>query len=259
MSLNHREWVEHGKTLSPGTTCHIHHCKLGKGNDRLYITRTPDGRSLLAFCHHCGGKGVYHFAGWVSTRAVAKPLPTASGVCLPYDATPELPLAAEHWLKSYDIQPPDWNRHGIVYSKWKGRLILPNYRNGKLLSYAARSLDGSKPKYLTVGSTRIGKLVERGSSRLALVEDFLSAIKCGHHCDSYALGGVHLSDEAFDLILKNNYTHYSVFLDNDNRKVRLQQLKLFTRLQPHGIVEVVKADRDPKEHTHEELEDILWT
>jgi len=45
----------------PGTI-HKHHCKLGRNNDRLYITRKDDG-IILAYCHHCGLGGYYRLLG----------------------------------------------------------------------------------------------------------------------------------------------------------------------------------------------------
>ena len=47
---------------SPGTV-HIHHCKDGPGNNRLYITRKEDGL-ILAYCHHCGLSGVHNILGY---------------------------------------------------------------------------------------------------------------------------------------------------------------------------------------------------
>lgn len=41
---------------SVGVEVHIHHCKTGRGNDRLYIKRDYDG-TVVGYCHHCGARG----------------------------------------------------------------------------------------------------------------------------------------------------------------------------------------------------------
>ena len=39
-----------------GEQVHIHHCKGGKNNDKLYIRRNEDD-SIVAYCHHCNQRG----------------------------------------------------------------------------------------------------------------------------------------------------------------------------------------------------------
>lgn len=49
-----------GLSLASGETDHINHDDCPAGEDtkgRLYVTKTDNGM-LLAYCHHCGGKGV---------------------------------------------------------------------------------------------------------------------------------------------------------------------------------------------------------
>ena len=58
--LKKNEYVPHAPS-EPGTV-HIHHCKDGHNNDRLYITRKEDG-TILAYCHHCGLGGSHHVLG----------------------------------------------------------------------------------------------------------------------------------------------------------------------------------------------------
>ena len=49
----------------PGEEINVHHCKQGKDNDRLYIKRTEDDKSIVAFCHHCGKRGYVPISGGV--------------------------------------------------------------------------------------------------------------------------------------------------------------------------------------------------
>ena len=64
---------------TPGTI-HIHHCKQGPNNDRLYITRRVDD-VILAYCHHCGCSGVYSVLGsrTLSSRKKAESSDELSG------------------------------------------------------------------------------------------------------------------------------------------------------------------------------------
>ena len=58
--LEHDEFVPYAPD-EPGTV-HIHHCKTGNNNDRLYITRKDDD-SIVAYCHHCGASGGFNVLG----------------------------------------------------------------------------------------------------------------------------------------------------------------------------------------------------
>lgn len=58
--LHPDEFVDLAPT-EPGTV-HKHHCKQGRNNDRMYITRKEDD-TILAYCHHCGGSGRYSVLG----------------------------------------------------------------------------------------------------------------------------------------------------------------------------------------------------
>ena len=55
MSLSRSEFVPYAPKDRGGQT-HIHHCKQGHNNDRLYIRRNED-ESIVAYCHHCGKSG----------------------------------------------------------------------------------------------------------------------------------------------------------------------------------------------------------
>ena len=59
-SLHPDEFVDLAPT-EPGTV-HKHHCKQGRNNDRMYITREEDG-TILAYCHHCGRGGRHSVLG----------------------------------------------------------------------------------------------------------------------------------------------------------------------------------------------------
>lgn len=255
MTWLEKEVMETATTISPGSTIKTFHCKTGRGNDRLYLTRTEDGKTVLGFCHHCGAKG--RLTVGLRDRIASRHLPkkTRGPLVLPHDCTPKLHLLAEVWLRKYGITEIDQAEHGIVWSDSLDRLVFPIFRNGKLTSYHARGVKGEQPKWLAAGDKTYGKHVHHWPSdpTVVIVEDYLSAIKVGKTTNAYALMGVHLSDEAMLELLASNYTRWAIWLDNDNRQVKRRQLVLKNRLSNYGECAIIHTNHDPKEHEEREI------
>jgi len=66
--LSKDEFVQYAPE-EPGTV-HVHHCKEGSNNDRLYVTRKEDG-TILAYCHHCGASGYHNVLGSRTLQSAA--------------------------------------------------------------------------------------------------------------------------------------------------------------------------------------------
>lgn len=252
-----------------GTTS-IHHCKSGKDNDRLYITRCEDGLTILAYCHHCGKSGYHNQANTANIKALktAKASYTKSnggGYKLPSDCKNnpvDWPLVARAWITRYGITKGEIEKYGIAYSPSRGRVMLPVYDSDGLALYQARKVfnadDG--PKYISYNN-RINTLwyghVSHKSSTIVLCEDIVSGIKLNRVCNSAALLGTHLSDKSLNLLV-NNYTRFIIFMDDDNPKVRMKQLVLKNRLELFGPTTIVHTNgKDAKEHTEDELRELL--
>ena len=153
--LDKEDFVPYAPT-DVGDEVHVHHCRQGKNNDRLYIRRTDDG-SIVAYCHHCGLSGYYHegrrrLADLVRRKAgsVAIEDKSKNTITLPSDVImnpSHWPMAARQWYKQYGITDEEIKDAGICYSHYRGRVIIPTYGNeGKLLQWQGREIQGITDK-----------------------------------------------------------------------------------------------------------------
>lgn len=279
--LEPNEFVPYAPTTL-GETTHIHHCKEGRGNDRLYITRKDDG-AIVAYCHHCGRRGVSRSRAprnIHSLRASAKERERTAvrKLTLPRDIEKDVtmwPAHARAWPMKYGIKKDELQHNHIAYSERLGRIVLPCFdEKGTLTCYQTRKLSGGEGRdanphkystYTQQGSEARDNLFwARGgrtgdaSRPLVVTEDVLSAIKCGRFGPSVAVLGTNVSDHEL-LTITNKHDNIIVFLDNDNSKVKAKQNSLKQRLDllANGWVRVVRADKDPKEHSNSELESLL--
>ena len=164
------------------------------------------------------------------------------------------------WVTRYGITEREIKRYSIGYSEWWQRVVLPVYNDGELYGYQLRRLyDGDeRPKYITRANKRnLFWHSFKTKDTLVIVEDILSGIKCARIQDSLALLTVSISSDIIDWVVKNKYKRFFIFLDNDNRQVKQAQIALKNRLSLLGEVKIIHADRDPKEHSEKELEDLL--
>jgi hypothetical protein len=256
-----------GHSLQIGDTINIFHCKKGHNNDRLFITKKDD--CVLFFCHHCGKKGKLN-----TTRAAykkrtgqltnTKNKPRMS-TAMPADGILEpqkWPVEAMRWTSRAGMSLTDIEEAGMQYSPSFNRVIVPVSFEGQYNGWVGRRVgnDDSIPKYLAAYVDR-GKNIyvcrTNTEKEIILVEDILSArklAKAGYN--SVALLGTSLSDEMF-YYLTVRYNSFIIWLDNDNAQVKLNQLKLMNKLSVVGNVRIVKSDKDPKEYSLKEIEEIL--
>jgi hypothetical protein len=167
-------------------------------------------------------------------------------------------------------------QNNMVYSKWKDQLIFTWYNGtGDLLAYQARNLNAvSKAKrYFTCGDVnsllpiypcRFPLPGTINNRRLVLVEDCLSAIKVASVFDelsqtplgasSMPLLGSGISRQKLSR-LRPFYDVLDVFLDPD---MWHKSLSIVKQAQLLGFnARPIQSDRDPKEHTHKELDSLL--
>ena len=271
--------------LKKGEKTNINHSGCPAGEDRkkrLYIERKENG-NVLCYCHHCSQSCViwdsvsknrsftkgYRASGSVST--VGKPNNECS---LPKDSEAVVaswPPQARVWLGKYGITNAEIATHSILYSERMGRVLLPCWNDGKLVSYQARKLfpEDTGPKYLSYGdknsvyAVRATSAGEEHSDEptitpLVIVEDVLSAIKVGRYADALALRKSSMSDKELQWVLNQGYEEFVVFLDDDNAQVKKSQIVIKNKLEAFGSVRIIHSNgRDPKEHSDLELEEIL--
>lgn len=177
-----------------GKQINIHHCRQGKGNDRLYIKRLNHGSIL--FCHHCGKSG-FIFGGGVPAKFLQKEAEclvshgnvgssqrsmarlhsgqegseehgkggdgrTSEGISLslPRDASRNIRgWSSPHpklWLTRHGIKVDTLKDFEIYWSEKMGALIFPQRNLGELVGYQYRYFPPKPdtPKYLT--KTKVG-------------------------------------------------------------------------------------------------------
>lgn len=251
-------------------TKHTHHCKQGKDNDRLYITKR--GSTYLFYCHHCGKRGFYRDTGPSNITHVKARFSKFRGsqphvrrienstarISLPADSLTwheraRWSVKARYQIGKYALKLLEVTRYGISYSPSKGRLYFPVYHNREMIGYTARRIDCDGPKWLSLYKDKSKFFVyfNRGTDTCVIVEDYISGILCARHLSTYVLLGTHISDHGINKI--KHHKNFIIFLDDDNPQVKMNQLKLRKQLQLFGDVRIVHRGTDPKNLSEEEL------
>lgn len=269
--LNRDDYLEVGKTLEPGQKMRINHdthdCS-GESKS-LLIERKEDG-TIYAKCYRCGLYGSYrkdklrhkrikkghdHTPSYLSVSRKTIAIPTDAE----HDPSRFSPRATA-WLRRYGILDEEIREHGICYSARDRRLILPVFDSDGLALMQTRRLydDDTRPKYITYRNRDCVKkiFITDHTDTVVLTEDYLSAIKCGRIQNSIPLLSTELSDLALCTI--KEFKRVIIFLDDDNRIVKLKQIALKNRLEQFCNVKLITdVGCDPKELRTDELHRIL--
>ena len=173
--------------------------------------------------------------------------------------TSTFPRWGRELLDNCGISGREVEENHLGYSAYLDRIILPvvSLEDGVPSGYIARGPAGSTPKYTNYYKGRATFVVKQNNpSIVCVVEDVLSAVKCGRYCTTYAL----LTTTASPGLMKKLYEYPKViiFLDNDNEQVRKNQRKLYKDLSLLvPCVILVKQDRDPKHLSDAALKELL--
>lgn len=247
---------------------------------RLYIKRVENGH--VFYCHHCSSSGFVlskyaRFKEATKRRKCAVEEPKAlqgklrKTLQLPDHCTRDIrewPREARGWVRQYGITREEIRDYGLLYDIDSRRVVLPWYSGSDLGLYQLRKIfaddagtDGTKPKYITRRRSLAGAHNISGDSStrvLVLCEDILSAIKLSRVCAVYPLLGTSLSTEGLTTIMDGDWDRIYIWLDDDNRYVKKAQLVLKITLENFFKVKIVHTKgKDPKEHTIEEIKEIL--
>lgn len=248
--------------LGEGETTNVHHCKHGRNNDRCYVTNKGD--CYLFYCHHCGATGrlgtkLAAYKKKTSKRETALP----KTFLMPASAEANVskwPIEARMWPQRASLTTKQIEEVGMVWDERTGRVCLPVSFEGMYRGYVARLIKGDGPKYLARRND-INKFIYakhcNNSGSVVLVEDILSCIKlyyCGYN--AVALQGTAIDDSLLNYVT-SNYNDFIIWLDNDNAQVKMNQIKLQKKLSLFGNTKMIKTDKDPKEHSKEEIEKCL--
>ena len=251
--------------LQVGQTVYVDHEKCGDTRRRLGYTRV-DTNKVLYRCFNCDYKGVTSFrkAGKNVKGEVAYPKEAS----IPDDAefNPAYwPREAKQWVGELLGEAA---KHKFYYSASQSRLVIPYFDAEGLLWTNARSLDKEvQPKYILRKTKRMG--TERpfylnnwdAGNKVVLVEDCLSALQISRleGVTGIACMGTTISYENIQKLKYLQPTVVYVFLDNDNKDVKKNQIKMRKQLDLHlpCEVELVRGNKDPKQHTLEELNCLI--
>lgn len=256
-------------------TINKHHCKSGRDNDKLFITRCEDGYTILAYCHHCGYAGKHDQKETLTVDQMKSFKPLTSGTGDLYTMPSSIrriqdcdSAEAKLWINKAGLTSAEAHDHGIVWAAYYNRVVIPVYTFGQLSMMQTRKImrDDTGPKYCNYKNFEglPFRSYNRSSSmvplrnRVVLVEDALSCIKVGKHLPCIALMGTHLSDVVLAYLIKRGFDEFNVFLDDDNTEVRIRQQDLYRRLRVFGKVKVLHTQGiDPKEMPHYDLQTML--
>lgn len=247
----------------------VHHCKEGRGNDRLYIKRTRNG--WVFNCFHCGESGGIMEGGAKGSLPNPSIRPSrghdthTDGKKLPRDVTgvwSDFSIEARVWLGRY-LSIQEVKDNGILFSPSLQRVVLPVYHDGSLVGYQTRRLldRDTYPKYLTFTSSPDDYWFHvhphaGGGDCVVLVEDMLSAIKCSRYMSSAALFGVSIKDSLLARLVRH-HSKFLIFLDYDNVQVKAAARKLKKRLDIFGECGIIDLGTDPKDCDDETLRRLL--
>jgi hypothetical protein len=269
-------WVEIARSMPIGSSRKIKHC----GTDasmRLY--HTPKGVS--AHCFRCGHHPFVRNQGF-NLKDLAKrreelcrlqntALTCTSSMELPIDFTLDISDHCAVWLLKASVNRDLARLYGVGYSATLNRVVVPVYKDDRLIAYICRALNGEKPKYIAFYASGIKNAVFKtdpstmlpaeflgdtaGVPDYCITEDILSAIRCGRIVRSRALLGTAIRN-ASDLGIPQGST-VAVWTDPDKAGY-VALVKQARRLDLEGIkVRLIRSERDPKYYSNQEIKEKL--
>lgn len=255
-----------------GKTVRRHHCRGGRGKDKLYITRKEDG-TIAAFCHHChasgrtsvaDAQGTDYISGSVYSNSNRKSEASRGNknFAIPHDCegnTDKWGAEALEWAEQY-LTKDEIDDSPLSYSVKEGALIFPFVTDSDMVMYQARYFPVREPKYMTYWNPNADRQYNPmgQSDTLVITEDWISAYKCtlaGYA--AYPLAGSHLSKPSLAGIIARDYGRYVVALDNDNPAVRKEQRRLERELSAYAPTLVLKLTKDLKCYGLPDIKDLI--
>lgn len=287
--INMREYSSVIDTINEGETTRLNHEDCPAGQDtkqRLYLTKSPHGGAVLAYCHNCGNKGVSTDDG----HSFRKDAPHHASQHTHQIEIPKGQFTVPNgmtWVPGYwPIEAHKWRidkgltinqcvAYGIAFDETSSRIYLPIHEtithNGflDLLGYQLRLIKGNGPKYTTVlrdrdtiPSTMLGCIDT--AKKVVLVEDYCSGIAIHEALVPYTAVLVNYGiKNTIQVLDRANeaapLTDQLVWLDNDSHEVanRSREIartwELVTGNPSHCIIGV----SDPKYYDDKEIRTII--
>lgn len=193
-------------------------------------------------------------------------------IALPDDTTynhAEFSREARMWLYAGGVSPSLWTKYSIGYSKRLERVVLPVYRDGKLIWYQCRAiLKGQRPKYIQPSGDRATVMfsstqpykdnhLERTYERKIVVEDILSAIRVGNagvQAEAVSLLGTKIT--AGQTSILSQADEVVTWLDGD-KAGKKGSYSIRKTLSLLCDVSNIRTDEDPKAYSNKQIREIL--
>lgn len=216
-----------------------------KSGDNLAVY--SDGHS---YCYRCG----YH----TGRKSLTVPIKqSTTTIVLPSDITTELPFEARAWLGQYQLARLDLLKNHVMWSEKWSRIIFPYFNENELLAWQGRYIGNDKTKAKWFSQGKIHEIIHpiNVTSREAiLVEDIVSAIKLNRFTGTIPIFGSTINTRQI-LRLKTIVDTLTIWLDPD---MRSKSVKLAENCNILGIkTNVIFSDKDPKEHSLQEIQKII--
>jgi len=277
--LTHDEFVPYAPD-ELGKEIHIHHCKSGRGNDKLYIKRNQDG-SIVAFCHHCTTGGRYSDKSYLSSAYSEDAdshlsLSILQGGGGSRVAPFSIPSDSEGQPSKWGSEALAWARQylsddeirdsPLCWSDQKEAIVFPLISDdhpSTLVGMQLRPFPAKDVKYLTYMNKSLGNDVSitpfyigSRSDTLVITEDWISAYKAAlAGYEGVPLLGSNMQPHQFRESVRGQYKRYVVALDNDKPAIRSTQRKLYTRFSAYGDTMLLLLDKDLKTFNLEEIKE----
>jgi hypothetical protein len=165
------------------------------------------------------------------------------------------PLPARVWLYKAGLSNELILQLGFYWNPWMQRVVMPVLDGLTVRYWQARGFDKDRPKYI---NPKVDKpLFKQGSGPLlCLTEDMLSAARVGEVTAAWSILGTSVDDSKIAQIVATGLP-VKVWLDPDAAGLKGRR-KLVPRLRAFGVdATSVKAERDPKLYSREEIEKFL--
>jgi hypothetical protein len=209
---------------------------------------------------YCFGCGFYVRIDPLLTKA-RRPqaaAPIEHDFSIPSDASPDIPFEPMTWMRQKCLMSlNDIINNTILWSEKYKWLIFPVNHTG----FQARNFDEKKP-YKWFSKFEKKDLLHvysppktKNLSSIVVVEDIVSAIRVGNYTNCAPLFGSILSDRLIIKIKKSGYQYLNLWLDHDKMK---ESIMFSQRCRELGLnAGLICTIRDPKEHTNQELSNLL--
>lgn len=225
---------------------------------RLQVHIAKDSRFGLAYCFRCQFKsflststsksGRKHVHVWFGSDAPDPQQPIEEELKLPTGCVPLVPeMSAYEYVIGRGITSDDINYYDLKY--FRGRVVFPDYLDGKLVYWVGRSTTGREPKYKNCRAPRADKLYNLGRflrlnhRTLVVVEGPISAISAGR--DAVATYGKGFSDEQVRLMRNMRLERIFVALDPDAKRDALHLASALCNFVPEVYLVNLPPREDP--------------